>query len=142
MKKYQWGVGILIILLVILCFVLWQQKNAEIAKMESLCECSAGQALEYFKKYEAQGKNSDYIKGVTEFRSFMNAYLYLNGNTSNAEYTWCNSIYGNMVLYPEKVQSNIRGLIEALEYLATDYDNVNGFHLINTYSNELTHGSN
>ena len=142
MKKHQWVVGVLIALLVILCVVFWQQKNAEIAQMTSLCECSAGRALEYFTQYETQGKNSDYIKGVAEFRTFMTAYLYLNGNTSNAEYSWCNSIYGNMVLYPEKVQSNVSGLIEALEYLAADYDNVNGFHLINTYSNELTHGSN
>lgn len=142
MKKYKWITGILMIVLLTLCIVFWQQKNAEIAKMESLCQCSAGQALEYFKEYETQGNDASYTKGVAEFRSFMNAYLYLNDNISNAEYTWCNIIYGDMVLYPERVQSNIRGLIEALEYLSKDYDNMNGFHLMNVYSNELTHASN
>lgn len=137
MKKYI--SGILIIILSVSCFMLWHRKNAEIEKMESLCQCSAGRALEYFQKYEADEKSSDYIKGVAEFRSFMTSYLYLNNNTSNAEYTWCSSVYGNMVLYPEKVQNNIRGLIEALQHLSTDYDSVNGFLLINTYSNELTY---
>ena len=142
MKKSHWVVGTLIILLVVLCFALWQQKNAEIAKMESLCEGSAGRALEYFKEYKSQGNDADYIKGVAEFRSFMTAYLYLNNNTANAEYTWCNAIYGYMVLHPEEVQGDVQGLIEALEYLSTDYDDMNGFHLINTYSNELTDGGN
>lgn len=66
----------------------------------------------------------------------------MNNSSSDTEYTWCNVVYGDMVLRPEKVKTNIQGLIDALEHLSKDYDSPNGFHLINVYSNELTYGDN
>lgn len=141
MKKYNWIIGGLIVLLAVLCIVLWQQKDAEHTKMGTLCQSSAGMALEDFSNYKASGKDSDYISGIAEFRSFMTAYLFLNDNVANAEYTWCNIVYGAMILNPEKVQNNMQGLIDALEYLSEDYDSPNGFNLISVCSNELTHGN-
>ena len=94
-----------------------------------------------FKAYLEDGKESDYISGVSQFRSFMTAYLYLNENVSDTEYKWCNTVYGYMLLNPEKVQRNVQGLIDALEYLAEDYDHPGGFNLIHVYSNELAHGN-
>ncbi len=139
MKKFKWIAGALIVLLAILCFALWQQKEAEHAKMERLCQGSAAMALEAFAAYQTSGEESDYLRGVSDFRSFMTAYLYLQDNVGDAEYTWCNIVYGEMILNPEKVRSNTQGLIDALGYLAEDYDDPNGFVQINTYSNELIH---
>lgn len=146
MKKYQWAAGILIVFLAVLCIVFWQQKNAEIKKMESLCEYSAAQAAKYFSKYEAQGKDSDYVQGVAEYRSFLNAYLYLDDNTPNDDiltsgYIIYSSIYGSMLLRPEEVQCNVRGLIEALECLSTDYDSEKGFQLMHSFRLYLSYGS-
>ena len=140
MKKYSWIAGVLIVLLAVLCVVLRQQKAAEHTKMENLCQSSAANALEDFINYKASGKESDYISGVAEFRSFMSAYLFLSDNVANAEYTWCSIVYGEMIMHPEKVQNNIQGLIDALKYLSEDYDNPNGFNLIFVYSNRLING--
>lgn len=126
--------------LAVLCVILWQQKQAETAKLESLCQGSAGQALAHFQDYEANSDPADYTKGVAEFRSFMNAYLLLNDNSPNAEYTWCSMIYGNMAHSPESVQRSIHGLTEALEYFSRDWNDRNGFYLISVYCNSLTHG--
>lgn len=141
MKKYSWIARGVIVLLAVLCVVLWQQKDAENAKMESLCQSSAAMALENFTEYKGSGEESDYISGVSEFRSFMTAYLFLNDNVATPEYTWCNIVYGDMILRPQKVQTSIQGLIDALEYLSEDYNNPNGFILINAFSNELAHGN-
>ena len=141
MKKRNWIIGVPIIILALLCIVLWRQKEVEREKMESLCECSAAMALEKFTSYSETGKESDYIGGVAEFRSFMTAYLFLNDNVGNAEYTWCNTVYGDMVLSPEKVQNDVQGLINALGYLSKGYDDPNGYLLIHAYSNELRHGN-
>ena len=141
MNKRNFAIGALIIVLIFLCVVLWRQKGAEREKMVSLCEASATMALEDFTNYTVTGEKSYYISGVAEFRSFMTAYLFLNDNVGNAEYTWCNTVYGNMILYPEKVQANVQGIIDALEYLSKDYNDFNGFHLIHVYSNELAHGN-
>lgn len=141
MKKYCWITGVLIVFLTVLCVVLWQQKGAEHTKMENLCQSSAAMALENFINYKTSDNESDYVSGVAEFRSFMTAYLFLSDNNANAEYIWCNIVYGEMTLHPEKVQNNIQRLIDALKYLSKDYDNPNGFNLISVYSNELTHGN-
>ena len=141
MKKHNWIICVPIIILALLCIVLWRQKGVEREKMVSLCEASAAMALEKFTSFSETGEESDYIGGVAEFRSFMTAYLFLNDNVGNAEYTWCNAVYGDMILYPEKVQADVQGLIDALEHLSKDYDDLNGFHLIHAYSNELSHGN-
>ena len=44
-----------------------------------------------------------------------------------------------MVIWYCIPKNDIKGLIDALEYLADDYDDPNGFNLINAYSNELTY---
>ena len=141
MNKRNFAIGTLIIVLIFLCVVLWRQKGAEREKMVSLCEASATMALEDFTNYMATGEKSYFVSGIAEFRSFMTAYLFLNDNVGNAEYTWCNTVYGDMVLSPEKVQNDVLGLINALGYLSKGYDDPNGFLLIHAYSNELRHGN-
>lgn len=42
-----------------------------------------------------------------------------------------------MILNPEKVKAHISELVDALEYLAEDYDHPNGFNLINVLNNQL-----
>ncbi len=137
MKKSNLILGSIALLLAILCIALWLQKDAEHEKMETLCQSSVTAALEDFKNYKESGNDSDYHSGVSEFRTYMNAYLFLRDNEDLTEYTWCNIVYGYMILNPQKVQSNIQGLIDALEYLASDYGHPNGFNKINNYSNEL-----
>ena len=80
-----------------------------------------------------------YISGVAEFYSFFTTYRFLNDTHVDGEYIWCNTVYGCMIQSPEKVQSNMEGLIEALEYFAEDYNSPNGFNLINAYSIDLTY---
>ncbi len=140
MKKYKLIIGILIVLLIVFCAALWKQKaaaQAERASMETLCQHSAREALESFKNYKASGENFYYISGVAEYHSFITNYRFLN-NDDVGERMWSNTIYGYMIRQPEKVQNNLEGLIEALEYLAEDYDSPNGFNKINVYSNRLS----
>ena len=48
-----------------------------------------------------------------------------------------NILYGYMTMKPEEVKANIFDLIDALEYLAEDYDHPNGFNLINALNNKI-----
>lgn len=66
--------------------------------------------------------------------------LCLNESESNTDYIWCNTLYGDMILNPEKVKAHISELLAALEYLAEDYDHPNGFNLINALNNKLRTG--
>lgn len=142
MKKHTWIIGLVIIaVLSVSCFALWRQASIERTRMVDLCQASAYQALDSFKKYSAKGDDYLYIYGVAEFKSFMDAYLYLNDNISDTEYTYCNIIYGEMAVNPEKVQANMQGLINALEILAEDYTNPNGYIRLNEFANLLRYGA-
>ena len=140
MKKLTLITGALALLLAVLCIVGWQRAAAERRTMEALCRSSAAASLECFEEYSATGRESDYMSGVAEFRSYMKAYLFLNDNKGDAEYTWCNTVYGYMTLSPEKMQANLEPLISAREHLAEDYDHPNGFNLIHVCTNQLKHG--
>ena len=102
-----------------------------------MCKSSVNAALEHFEEYETNKEEADYIAGVAEFRTYMTAYLRLEDGASDADYTWCNILYGDMILNPEKVKAHISELVDALEYLAEDYDHPNGFNLINVLNNQL-----
>ena len=140
MKKRAWLTGLIIVVLAAACFMFWRQANIERTRMVSLCQGSVCQSLENFKEYSAKGDDYLYIYGAAEFRSFMNAYLYLNDNPGDPEYLYCNIIYGEMVLNPEKVQANMQEVIDALAILAEDYTDPNGYIRLNELGNLLRYG--
>ena len=129
-----------VIMLAVIFFFLWQREQPKPSELEQLCQTSASAALDRFRQYNTSREEPLYWYGVAEFRSFMNAYLYLNDNISNPDYLYCNAVYGQMVLHPEAVTENLDGLIDALEYLAMDYTDPNGYHLMCILQNELMHG--
>ncbi len=137
MNKRTWiAIGI-ILLLIVLCVSLLQYKAFKNDKLEVMCKSSINAALEHFEQYNTNKKDSDYIAGVAEFRTYMTAYLCLEDQESDTDYIWCNILYGYMTLNPDKVKAHIPELVDALEYLAEDYDHPNGFNLINALNNQL-----
>lgn len=138
MKKL---VGLAVVaVLSVACFVFWRQANIERNGMASLCQGSVYQSLENFQEYSVKGDAYLYVYGVAEFRSFMNAYYCLNDNPGDTDYLYCNIIYGEMVLNPEKVQENMQEVIGALAILAEDYTDPNGYIRLNELGNLLRYG--
>ena len=128
---------ILVIALAVVCVNLWQHKTIEENDLKVMCKSSVNAAMEHFENYQSNGNEADYISGVAEFRAYMTTYLCLTDEPSDADYTWCNILYGYMTMKPKEVKANISDLIDALEYLAEDYDHPNGFNLINALNNKI-----
>jgi len=137
MKKRTWISTAVIVILLALCASLWQHTTEKSNVLEVMCKSSVNAALEHFEEYAVGERESDYIAGVAEFRTYMTAYLCFIDNGGSAEYTWCNSLYGKMTLKPETVKTHIPELVEALQYLAEDFDDPNGFNAINVLNNQL-----
>ncbi len=135
-----WVCCILIVLLLALGVGTWQYNKNEHTKLEVMCKASVNAALEHFEAYDAGRKESDYLAGVAEFRSYMTAYLCLTDEASQAEYLWCNEVYGKMVLHPKTIQEHLPALIDALRNLATDYDDPNGFQGLGRLAGALSAG--
>ena len=128
---------ILVIALAVVCVNLWQHKTIEENDLKVMCKSSVNAAMEHFENYQSNGNEAEYISGVAEFRAYMTTYLCLTDEPSDADYTWCNILYGYMTMKPEEVKANISDLIDALEYLAENYDHPNGFNLINALNNKI-----
>ena len=128
---------VLVIALAIVCVNLWQHKTVEENDLKVMCKSSVNAAMEHFENYQSNGSEAEYISGVAEFRAYMTTYLCLTDEPSDADYTWCNILYGYMTMKPEEVKTNISDLVVALEYLAEDYDHPNGFNLINALNNRI-----
>lgn len=137
MKKRNWITAVVILVLLVLCAALWQHHVFKDNELEVMCKGSINAALEHFEEFNGSGNDSDYIARVAEFRTYMTAYLCLADGESNTDYIWCNTLYGDMTLHSEKVKAHTGALVEALEYLAEDYDHPNGFNLINALNNQL-----
>ena len=93
--------------------------------------------MEHFENYQSNGSESEYLSGVAEFRAYMTTYLCLTDEPSDAEYLWCNTLYGYMTMKPDSVKANIADLVDALGFLAEDYEHPNGLNLINALNNKL-----
>ena len=128
---------ILVIALAVVCVNLWQNKTIEENDLKVMCKSSVNAAMEHFENYQSNGNEVEYISGVAEFRAYMTTYLCLTDEPSNADYTWCNILYGYMTMKPEEVKANISDLVGALEYLSEDYDHPNGFNKINALNNKI-----
>ena len=128
---------ILVIALSVVCVNLWQHKTVEENDLKVMCKSSVNAAMEYFENYQSNGSESEYLSGVAEFRAYMTTYLCLTDEPSDAEYLWCNTLYGYMTMKPDSVKANIADLVDAFKFLAEDYEHPNGFNLINALNNKL-----
>ena len=102
---------ILVIALAVVCVNLWQHKTIEENDLKVMCKSSVNAAMEHFENYQSNGSEAEYISGVAEFRTYMTTYLCLTDEPSDADYTWCNILYGYMTMKPEEVKANIPDLI-------------------------------
>ena len=118
---------------------LWIYEKDDTPELEDLCRYGAAASLAGFEKYAETGDGSEYIYAVADFNVFMKAWLALEGESS-PEYTWCNSVYGSMVLEPEHVQENMDKLLEAMRLISADYTDPNGYIKMSELNNVLAYG--
>ena len=98
---------------------------------------SAHEAMKCFEEYKASEHESDYLYGVSAFKSFINSYkLLTEGDSSQSpSYTYCNELYGSMVLFPGKCQDNIDRLIDIASLLSEDPLDANAFIKVSELNN-------
>lgn len=107
------------------------------SKLENSCHNSVNSALNSFTAYDISKDESLYIRGVAEFRTYMQTYFYLIAGESVSGYLQCESLYVDMISNPERLKTHIPELVDALSYLAEDNQDPNGFALINSLVEQL-----
>ncbi|MCI8526169.1 MAG: hypothetical protein HFF17_09660 [Oscillospiraceae bacterium] len=129
MKQKDWiwrTLAVLFLISTILFGSLWLQERRECADLRALAEYHARDAGERFQAYLAHGEESDYWYGVAALRGFEQAYLAWKG-AADSNYTFCNEVYGALVLAPAQGQDQAAELGEILALLAEDAADRNAF---------------
>lgn len=129
----------IILALLVICVSLFQydQYKSKSSRMEKVCYSSADYVLNCFKAYESSKEESHYIRGVAEFRGYMQAYFYLIDDEGTSGYLRCESLYVEMISNPEKVKAHIPELIDIFTYLKEDYNHPDGFNAMGELSKQL-----
>ena len=105
-----------------------------------LCVSGASGAAEDFREYVRTGSETAWWSAVAEYRVFMQAYHLIQDDTT-AEYTWCNSVYGFLLRGSQRAGDQAEELVRAMELLAENPEDVNGFEILSRINNELLHGT-
>ncbi len=134
---------ILIICLAIstlVCAFLWQSEKNSKDDLLLLAQASANDAYADFVKYQENGHESNYWSGVASFRTFEQAYYLLTENTNKTtNYTFCNEVFGSLVIHPEKCQDHMEDIIATMYILANDVEDENGHLKMSGLRNTLEH---
>ncbi len=117
---------------------LWQNEKNSKDDLLLLAQASANDAYANFVKYQENGHESNYWSGVSAFRSFEQAYYLLTENTNKTvNYTFCNEVFGLLVIHPEKCQDHMDNIIATMYILANDVEDENGHLKMSELRNTL-----
>lgn len=96
--------------------------------IRQMAQTSAASACEEFAEYQRKGHDSNYWYGVAEFRAFQMAYHMLVEDTNKApNFTFCNEVYGSLVLEPEKSREHMEEIVAVMEILSADVEDDAGY---------------
>ncbi len=118
--------------------LLWQNQKSNKDDIRALAQASAAEACARFTEYQTNGFESSYWYGVSAFHTFQQAYYFLTeGTNKGVNYTFCNEVYGCLVLNPEGSQSYISEIIEIMSILSADAEDENGYIRMSELRNSL-----
>ena len=139
-KRFQVFLIVCLSISTVTFMLLWQGQKNNKDDIRALAQASAADACTQFTEYQTNGCDSSYWYGVAAFRSFQQAYHSLTEGTNKAaNYTFCNEVYGCLVLSPEISQSYISEIIETMSILSSDVEDENGYIRMSELRNSLTH---
>ena len=108
--------------------IVWKRVGGGREDIRQMAQMSAANAYEEFVEYQRNGYRSSYWYGVAEFRAFQTAYHMLTEGTNKAaNYTFCNEVYGSLVLAPERSQENIDDIVAVMEILSANVEDDTGY---------------
>lgn len=110
-------------------FGIWYgRESGRREERRQMAQMSAANAYEEFVEYQKTGHSSSYWYGVAEFRAFQTAYHRLVEDTNKEpNFTFCNEVYGSLVLAPEKSQEKIEDIVAVMEILSADVEDDAGY---------------
>ncbi len=108
--------------------ILYGREMGRREERRQMAQASAANAYEEFVEYQRNGHSSSYWYGVAEFRAFQTAYhMLVEGTNKATNFTFCNEVYGSLVLAPEKSQENIDDIVDVMEILSVNVEDDAGY---------------
>ena len=117
---------------------LWQSAARDNGDLVAVAQAGAIEAR--FSGFLEYGEESDYWGGVAALHTFRAACtLLLEDADRAADRTFCDEVYGALLVTPERAQEQIDALIDAMEPLTTDVRDRTGWQRMAALRDALTH---
>ena len=119
---------------------LWQSAARDNGDLVAVAQAGAIEAHARFSGFLEYGEESDYWGGVAALHTFRAACtLLLEDPDRAADRTFCDEVYGALLVTPERAQEQIDALIDAMEPLTTDVRDRTGWQRMAALRDALTH---
>ena len=119
---------------------LWQSAARDDGDLVAVAQSGAIEAHARFSDFLEYGEESDYWGGVAALHTFRAACtLLLEDPDRAADRTFCDEVYGALLVTPERAQDQIDALIDAMEPLTTDVRDRTGWQRMSALRDALTH---
>jgi hypothetical protein len=137
-KKLPIILSVCLFITTVVFFGLWQREKQAQEDIINLCRASAASAVTSFSEFKEFGHESSYWAGLSDFRVFQQAYYFLvEGTNDVANYTFCNDVYGHLLLSPMISQNNIDEVISVMKVVANDLTDPNGIRQMADLRNNM-----
>lgn len=119
---------------------LWQSTARDDGDLVAVARSGAIEAHARFSDFLESGEESDYWGGVAALHTFRAACtLLLEDSDRAADRTFCDEVYGALLVTPERAQEHIDALIAALEPLTKDIRDRTGWQRMAALRDALAH---
>ena len=115
---------------------LWQSAARDDGDLVAVAQAGAIEAHARFSDLRDYGEESDYWGGVAAFHTFRAACTLL---LEEADRTFCDEVYGALLLSPERAKEHIDALIDTLEPLTRDVCDPTGWQRMMALRDVLVH---
>ncbi len=132
------GLAVVAVLAAVVFGALWQSAARDDGDLVAVAQAGAIEAHARFSDLRDYGEESDYWGGVAAFHTFRAACTLLLED-AKADRTFCDEVYGALLLSPERAKEHIDALIDTLEPLTRDVRDPTGWQRMMALRDVLVH---
>ena len=139
-KRIPIALTVAAVLVAVVFGALWQSAARDDGDLVAVARSGAIEAHTRFSDFREYGEGSDYWGGVAALHTFRAACtLLLEDSDRAADRTFCDEIYGALLVTPERAQEHIDALIDTLEPLTKDVRDRAGWQRMAALRDALAH---
>ncbi len=142
LKLYK-TLSLALLILTLIFSLLWQYEYRDNSDVKLLAQNAVYSSHDSFTDYKNTAEETDYLKAISEFYAFKQAYRLMSELEDNNNYSYQNlqldEIYGGMLFDRKTTDEQLDNIITATSKLSKNITDIQAFVIIERLRNEYNH---